>query len=238
MTPLLDVGSLTVRYGAVEAVRGVDIAVGEGEIVALLGANGAGKSSTMNAVTGLAAAASGRVAFTGKDITGLPSESLVSMGLTLVPEGRRVFGTLSVADNLMMGAYSIADPAQIAIAYERVYELFPILKERRRQFAGTLSGGQQQMLAVARALMSDPKLLLLDEPSLGLAPRIVEQVFELIEQLRGQGVALLLVEQNAAMALEISDRGYVMAGGRIVAEGTASDLSRSTALADAYLGTA
>ena len=236
MAPLLKIDALTVRYGAVEAVRGIDITVEEGEIVALLGANGAGKSSTMNAVMGLAPTSSGAVTFEDERITGLTSENIVTKGLTLSPEGRRVFGTLNVADNLMMGAYTVADPAKIAAAYERVFALFPILKERRNQYAGTLSGGQQQMLAVGRALMSNPRLLLLDEPSLGLAPRIVEQVFELIEQLRDQGVALLLVEQNAPKALEIADRGYVMAGGRIISSGSAAQLAGSETLADAYLG--
>ncbi|PCH81567.1 MAG: ABC transporter ATP-binding protein [Hyphomicrobiales bacterium] len=237
MTSLLDIRSFVVNYGAVEAVRGIDMTIMEGEIVALLGANGAGKSSTLNAIVGLIPATSGQIIFNGTDITGHAPESLAPAGLTLSPEGRRVFGTLSVAENLMLGAYAINDKARVNQAYERVYDLFPILAERRTQYAGTLSGGQQQMLAVARALMSGPKLLLLDEPSLGLAPIIVEQVFEMITVLRKQGVTLVVVEQNVAMALEIADRGYVMAGGRVVASGSTSELRQSDSLENAFLGT-
>lgn len=236
MTPLLSVQSFHVRYGAVEAVRGIDFEIREGEIIALLGANGAGKSSTLNALVGLVPVADGTVLFDGIDITDNAPETLAPAGLTLAPEGRRVFGTLSVAENLMMGAYGIRDKAAIAAAWERVYTLFPILHERRDQFAGTLSGGQQQMLAVGRALMSTPRLLLLDEPSLGLAPKIVEQVFELIMLLRDQGVTLAVVEQNVAMALEVADRGYLMSGGEIVTAGTAEELAQSDALHSAYLG--
>jgi branched-chain amino acid transport system ATP-binding protein len=220
----------------VEAVRGIDFEIREGEIIALLGANGAGKSSTLNALVGLVPVADGTVLFDGIDITDNAPETLAPAGLTLAPEGRRVFGTLSVAENLMMGAYGIRDKAAIAAAWERVYTLFPILHERRDQFAGTLSGGQQQMLAVGRALMSTPRLLLLDEPSLGLAPKIVEQVFELIMLLRDQGVTLAVVEQNVAMALEVADRGYLMSGGEIVTAGTAEELAQSDALHSAYLG--
>lgn len=236
MTPLLSVQSFHVHYGAVEAVRGIDFEIREGEIIALLGANGAGKSSTLNALVGLVPVAAGTVQFAGQDITDNAPETLAPAGLTLSPEGRRVFGTLSVAENLLMGAYGIRDKAAIAAAWERVYSLFPILHERRDQFAGTLSGGQQQMLAVGRALMSNPRLLLLDEPSLGLAPKIVEQVFELIMLLRDQGVTLAVVEQNVAMALEVADRGYLMSGGKIVTSGTATELAQSDALHSAYLG--
>ncbi|MCB2094112.1 MAG: ABC transporter ATP-binding protein [Rhodobacteraceae bacterium] len=234
--PLLSVDSLQVRYGAVEAVRGIGFEIHPGEIVAFLGANGAGKSSTLNALAGLVPVASGRVVFDGTDITHHAPERLAPMGMTLTPEGRRIFGTLTVEENLRMGAYGVSDRAEMDAAWARVYELFPILFERRSQYAGTLSGGQQQMLAVGRSLMSNPRLLLLDEPSLGLAPKIVEQIFELIGVLRDQGVTLVVVEQNVAMALEIADRGYVMSGGRIVSSGTAGDLSQADRLQAAYLG--
>ena len=234
---LLSVTNLQVRYGAVEAVRGVDIEVGQGELVALLGGNGAGKSSTLNAIVGLVPASGGRVDFLATDISDLPTEMLVRKGITLSPEGRRVFAGLTVAENLSLGTYGRADRGGIADTYARVYELFPILKERGNQLAGTLSGGQQQMLAIGRALMIAPKLLLLDEPSLGLAPQIVETIFELIATLRDQGITILLVEQNVAMSLDIVDRGYVMAGGRIVAAGTAAELNSSNIVEEAYLGT-
>ncbi|QYX55747.1 ABC transporter ATP-binding protein [Roseovarius sp. SCSIO 43702] len=233
---LLSVSGLEVRYGAVEAVRGIDFEIEEGEIVTLLGANGAGKSSTLNALVGLVPVAAGRVVFDGEDITHHAPERFAPMGMTLSPEGRRVFGTLTVEENLRMGAYGITERDQVAAAWERVYELFPILKERRTQFAGTLSGGQQQMLAVGRALMSGPRLLLLDEPSLGLAPKIVSQVFELIARLREQGVTLVVVEQNVSMALEVADRGYVLSGGKITARGTARELAAADDLQAAYLG--
>ena len=235
MAPLLQATGLEVHYGPVEAVRGVDFEIGEGEIVVFLGANGAGKSSTLNALVGLVPVQAGTVQFAGSDITKARAETLTPAGLTLVPEGRRVFGTLSVAENLLMGAYGIRDKAQVAAAWDRAYTLFPILHERRGQFAGTLSGGQQQMLAIGRALMSNPKLLLLDEPSLGLAPKIVEQVFDLIVTLRDQGVTLGVVEQNAMQSLAIADRGYIFAGGRIVGSGSAQDLGESSLLSGAYL---
>ncbi len=236
MTSLLSAQNLQVRYGAVEAVRGVSFEIQQGEIVALLGANGAGKSSILNAVVGLVPTASGQISFDGKDITGAVPEGLAPAGLTLSPEGRRVFGTLSVEDNLRMGAYSLSDKDIIGKAWERVYDLFPILSERKDQYAGTLSGGQQQMLAVGRALMSNPRLLLLDEPSLGLAPLIVDQLFDLISTLRGQGVTLLVVEQNVAKTLQVADRGYVLVSGEIVDAGTAAELSKSGSMQDAYLG--
>ncbi len=236
MTSLLSVQSLKVQYGPIQAVRGVDFEIKEGEIVAFLGANGAGKSSTLNALVGLVPVASGKVFFKGEDITDWAPESLAPAGMTLSPEGRRIFGALSVAENLRMGAYAIKDKEVIQAAWDRVYSLFPILHERRDQFAGTLSGGQQQMLAVGRALMSNPSLLLLDEPSLGLAPKIVGQIFDLISLLRDQGVTLALVEQNVSMALEIADRGYVFASGEIVASGSAAELVESETLQSAYLG--
>ncbi|MBL1421853.1 MAG: ABC transporter ATP-binding protein [Alphaproteobacteria bacterium] len=236
VTSLIELKSVSVSYDAVNAVRGIDLSIKDGEIVALLGANGAGKSSTLNAIVGLAPVSAGKIIFDGTDITDFSSETLAPLGLTLSPEGRRVFATLSVEDNLMLGAYSVKDKAQIKAAYERVYELFPILFERKQQYGGTLSGGQQQMLALGRALMCSPRLLLLDEPSLGLAPIIVEQIFELIALLRQQGVTIILVEQNVSMALNIADRGYVMASGKIVAHGDAASLSDSTTLENAYLG--
>jgi branched-chain amino acid transport system ATP-binding protein len=236
MTPLLSVQSLHVQYGPIKAVRGVDFEIKEGEIVAFLGANGAGKSSTLNALVGLVPVNSGTVIFNGKDITDWAPETLAPVGMTLSPEGRRVFGTLSVAENLAMGGYSVKDKEALQKAWDRVYSLFPILHERREQYAGTLSGGQQQMLAVGRALMSSPRLLLLDEPSLGLAPKIISQVFDLISLLRDQGVTLAVVEQNVSMALNIADRGYVLSNGQIVASGPASELAQSDALQSAYLG--
>lgn len=238
MTPILDLQGLKVRYGAIEAVHGIDIAIEQGEIVALLGANGAGKSSTMNAIIGLAPVAGGRVLFDGADITARPAEAMPRLGLTLAPEGRRVFATLSVEDNLAMGAYARGDAGSVQEAYTRIFDLFPILAERRHQLAGTLSGGQQQMLAIGRALMCSPRLLLLDEPSLGLAPRIVEQVFSLLETLRAQGVTLFIVEQNVAQALDIADRAYSMASGRIVGAGSAAEMRTDGALEAAYLGEA
>nr|WP_323781142.1 ABC transporter ATP-binding protein [Amylibacter sp.] len=236
MQPLLSAKDLHVRYGAVEAVRGVSFELQQGEIVALLGANGAGKSSIMNAITGLVPTASGQVMFDGKDITGSAPESLAPAGLTLSPEGRRVFGTLSVADNLRMGAFALTDKDAISAAWDRVYDLFPILRERKDQYAGTLSGGQQQMLAVGRALMSNPRVLLLDEPSLGLAPLIVDQIFDLILKLRDQGVTLLIVEQNVAKTLQVADRAYVLVSGEVVEQGKPSQLSESGTMQDAYLG--
>ena len=232
---LLSITGLTVRYGAVEAVRGVDLQVERGELVALLGANGAGKSSTLNAIVGLADTAGGRVMLNDAEITSQPTETLVRQGITLAPEGRRVFAGLTVAENLRIGAY--CRPGDLTDAYERVFDLFPILKDRRNQLAGTLSGGQQQMLAIGRALMIEPEILLLDEPSLGLAPQIVDTIFELIAKLRQGGITILVVEQNVAMALDIVDRGYVMAGGRIVADGSAEDLKSSNLIEEAYLGT-
>jgi len=234
--PLLEVRSLDVRYGAVQAVDGINFKVEQGEIIALLGANGAGKSSTLNAIAGLVPTFGGEVHFDGQHITNMRPEMLPGLGMTLSPEGRRVFGTLSVAENLQMGAFGMKDAQEIAAAWDRVYTLFPILAERRDQFAGTLSGGQQQMLAVGRALMSNPKMLLLDEPSLGLAPKIIEQIFELITTLNEQGVTILVVEQNVSMALEVANRAYVLANGQIATSGDAKELAASNNLQNAYLG--
>ena len=234
---LLSATGLTVNYGAVEAVRGVDITVEKGEIVTLLGANGAGKSSALNAIIGLVPVTGGQIVFGGQDITELPTENLVRKGLTLTPVGRRVFGSLSVEENLLLGGYALgAGSSQYADNLAHLFDLFPILKERRSQLAGTLSGGQQQQLAIARSMMSSPKLLLLDEPSLGLAPQILEMIFDLISELRKGGVTILLVEQNVAMSLEIADRGYLMASGEIIASGSAEELASSHIVEQAYLG--
>lgn len=234
---LLDVKDLKVHYGAVEAVRGIDLTVEEGEVVALLGANGAGKSSTLNAIVGLVPKHAGSIRFAEEDIGGMATEFLVRLGVTLTPEGRRVFGTLTVEENLTLGGLPLGRAQeQRRRNFDHMFELFPILAERRGQLAGTLSGGQQQMLAIARSLMMSPKLLLLDEPSLGLAPQIVETIFETITDLRKAGITILLVEQNVAMSLDVVDRGYVMSAGTIATSGTAADLSSSNLVEEAYLG--
>lgn len=233
---LLVIQGLGVRYGAIEAVRGVDLGVRHGEITALLGANGAGKSSILNAVMGLVPVAEGRVVLGGENVAGRAPEFIVRQGMTLCPEGRHVFGNLSVAENLTLGASSRKDRAAVSATRWNMLELFPILAERHRQLAGTLSGGEQQMLSIARAMMSEPKLLLLDEPSLGLAPQVVDTIFELIERLRERGTTILLVEQNVELALEIADRGYVLASGRIVLDGGSRVLRESDVVAQAYLG--
>ena len=237
MAPLLDVKGLCVHYGAVEAVRGIDLHINEGEIVTILGANGAGKSSTMNSIVGLEPPNQGEINFSGISLFGLPTENIVRYGITLTPEGRRIFGSLTTEDNLLLGSFPLADPkTDRARNLQKMYDLFPILSERREQIAGTLSGGQQQMLAIARSLMSSPKLLLLDEPSLGLAPQIVDTIFEQIVDLRDAGITILLVEQNVAMSLQVADRGYIMASGRIVTEGSREELSSSNVVEQAYLG--
>jgi len=235
MTTMLSIAGLDVRYGAIQAVRGVDLDVAGGEIVALLGANGAGKSTTLKAIVGLVRG-KGEITFGGEPILDRDTEDIVRRGLTLVPEGRRVFPSLTVAENLTLGAATRGDPAGAARSREEVLGLFPILAERANQAAGTLSGGQQQQLAIARALMSAPKLLLLDEPSLGLAPQIVDDIFDLILRLKARGLTILLVEQDAIAALDIADRAYVMANGRIIMSGAAADLRASEEIAHAYLG--
>ena len=236
MQDLLRVESLVVRYGPIVAVREVTLRVEQGEIVALLGANGAGKSSFLNAVCGLVPVAGGRVAFKGEEIQRLPPEQIVKRGLALTPEGRRVFPRLSVADNLRLGAVPQRDRAAAAKARQRVFDLFPVLEERLGQSGGTLSGGQQQMLAIARSLMAGPELLLLDEPSLGLAPMLVGQIFELLGRLREEGTTILLVEQNVHRALEIADRAYVLVSGQVDREGPAAELRASAEIERAYLG--
>ena len=232
---MLKVNDINVYYGAIHAIKGVSFEVNDGEVVTLIGANGAGKSTTMNTVCGLLHSRTGSIEFLDKNLTGVPAHKIVELGMAHVPEGRRVFQQMTVEENLEMGAYTQAR-AGIPANLERVYEQFPRLKERRKQVAGTLSGGEQQMLAMGRGLMSNPKLLMLDEPSMGLAPILVEQIFDIIRQLHKAGTTILLVEQNARMALSVADRGYVLETGKIVATGTGSELLRDEAVKKAYLG--
>ena len=233
---MLTLEKMSVSYGPIKAVRDIDISVAEGEIVTLLGPNGAGKSSTLKAIMGLHPAASGRVLFEERPITGMATEKIVRLGMTLTPEGRHIFSGLTIEENLRLGAASQRDRMQVEETREKIFALFPILKERLNQNAGTLSGGEQQQLAIARSLMSAPKLLMLDEPSLGLAPQIVDQIFSLIAELRQNGLTILLVEQNAEMSLEIADRGYVFANGQIELEGDSDFLRSSKDIASTYLG--
>ena len=235
---MLEVVGLHVAYGGINAVKGIDFTVQRGELVTLIGANGAGKTTTLKALAGMLHPADGTVRYEGETVTGMPSHRLVRRGLALVPEGRGVFPRLTVAENLAMGAYIRSDKAGIAADYDRAYGLFPRLAERRSQLAGTLSGGEQQMLAIARALMSRPKLLLLDEPSMGLAPIMVQRIFETIKAVAADGTTLLLVEQNAKLALEISHRGYIMESGRIVLADEAHALLVNEQVRHAYLGEA
>ncbi len=234
---MLSVSGLTVSYGAVLALRGVSLEVGRGELVALLGPNGAGKTSTLGALMGLCRAG-GAVCLDGEALLGRAPEKIVRLGMTLVPEGRRVFGGLTVEENLRLGGAVQRDEAARRRQYAEVYALFPVLEERSGQLAGSLSGGEQQQLAIARALMSGPRLLLLDEPSLGLAPKVVDTIFGLIDRLRASGLTILLVEQNVDRSLEIADRGYVLVGGEIVLAGTAGELLQSQDVQRAYLGLA
>ena len=234
---MLEVADLEVRYGAVRAVRGVSLAVGRGELVALLGANGAGKSSTLMCIAGALRAAQGSIRLDGEDVTAATPESMVRRGVATVPETRDVFADLTVAENLRLGGYILGRrPDAVAEERNRMFAMFPRLAERAGQAAGTLSGGEQQMLVIARAMMSRPAILLLDEPSLGLAPTIVDQIFGMIEALKRSGLTILLVEQNAAKALAVADRAYVMRLGRIAAEGTAAEISAATTLHALYLG--
>ena len=233
---MLELKDLVVRYGGITAVNGVSLQVEEHETVALIGANGAGKTTTLHTISGLLKPASGQVLFGGEDITKSPAERIVARGIVQVPEGRQVFAKLTVEENLRLGAYLRKDKAGIAESYEKAMALFPILKERRRQPAGTLSGGEQQMLAIGRALMSNPKLLLLDEPSMGLSPLMTQQVFDVLQALKKQGMTILLVEQNAYEALTISDRAYIMETGSITLEGRSSELIDDPRVKDAYLG--
>ena len=233
---LLEVKGLEVYYGVICALKGIDFEVNEGEIVTLIGANGAGKTTTMQSVIGLIPKRGGTVTFDGKDITHMPCHKVVHQGMTQVPEGRRVFQELTVYENLMMGAYSMKDNTTFKDDIDSVYLRFPRLAERRTQIAGTLSGGEQQMLAMGRALMSHPKLLMLDEPSMGLSPLLVDQVFEIIKDINKDGTTILLVEQNAGKSLAISDRAYVLETGSIVLTGTGAELAASDDVKKAYLG--
>jgi branched-chain amino acid transport system ATP-binding protein len=235
-TPLLELSRVEVAYGGIQAVKGIDLVVGAGELVCLIGANGAGKTTTLKGICGLQPVRAGAIRYAGAEITGKPAFQLVRDGLAMVPEGRGVFGALTIEENLAMGAYARSDTASIRADVDRVYTLFPRLKERRRQTAGTLSGGEQQMLAMGRALMSRPRLLLLDEPSMGLAPLMVQKVFETIVTVSGEGVTILLIEQNAKLALEVSRRGYVMESGEIILSGDSAKLLHDPAVRAAYLG--
>ena len=233
---MLEVKDLQVFYGMIQAIKGISFEVNEGETVALIGANGAGKTTTLHPITGLLSPKKGSVVFEGKEITKVPAHKIVSLGMAHVPEGRRVFAQLSVYQNLKMGAYTRKDKAEIDEMLETVYKRFPRLKERQNQMAGTLSGGEQQMLAMGRALMSKPKIVLLDEPSMGLSPILVNEIFDIIQSLNKAGTTVLLVEQNAKKALSIADRAYVLETGRIVQSGDAQVLLNDESIKKAYLG--
>ncbi len=231
---MLKIDDIHVYYGAIHAIKGVSFQVNEGEIVALIGANGAGKSTILKTVSGLMHPRGGRIEFLGQDITHMDAYKLLRHGLAHVPEGRRIFQQMTVQENLEMGAYICKDVAKEDL--DRVFDYFPRLKERRKQVAGTLSGGEQQMLAMSRALMSHPKLMMLDEPSMGLAPILVDQIFDIIKQLHADGTTILLVEQNATKALQVADRAYVLETGKIILSGTGTELSQSDEVKKAYLG--
>jgi branched-chain amino acid transport system ATP-binding protein len=233
---MLSVDDIHTYYGHIHALKGISLEVKEKEIVCLIGSNGAGKSTTLMTVNGILHPAEGRILFLGQDITTLPADKIAGLGITQVPEGRRILPRLSVEDNLEMGAFLVKDKKKIRKNRDEVYELFPLLAKRRKQQGGTLSGGEQQMLAIGRALMSTPKLLLLDEPSLGLAPLIVEKIFDIIRQINESGTTIFLVEQNANMALSISGKAYVMESGLITLKGAAKDLAKDEAIRKAYLG--
>jgi branched-chain amino acid transport system ATP-binding protein len=233
---MLELKDVVVRYGGIEAVRGVSITVSEGEFLTLIGGNGAGKSTTLRTISGVKNLSEGEIYFEGERIDALPSHEIVEMGLSQVPEGRHIFPRMSVRENLSMGAFSRKGGKAVGEDYERVFDLFPVLKERERQLGGTLSGGEQQMLAVGRALMSHPRLLMLDEPSMGLAPLFVEKIFDLLSKVHEQGTTILLVEQNAQVALQIADRGYVLETGEIVLEDEADKLLTNDQVRKAYLG--
>jgi branched-chain amino acid transport system ATP-binding protein len=233
---MLQVENLNVYYDSIHAVKGIDFHLEKGEIVALIGGNGAGKSTTLNTISGLLRPRIGKITFLGEDITVVPPQNIVRRGVVHVPEGRRIFPKLTVQENLEMGAFIFSDRSQIESDMESVMNRFPRLRERRKQAGGTLSGGEQQMLAIARGLMARPSLLLLDEPSMGLSPILVEQIFEIIREINSQGTSILLVEQNAQMALSIADRGYVLETGRINLEGNAQELLENPQVIEAYLG--
>ena len=233
---MLEVKDLEVYYGVIQAIQGVSFEVNQGEVIALIGANGAGKTTILHTVTGLLSPKRGQVIFEGKDITRVPAHKIVSMGMAHVPEGRRVFAELSVYENLKMGAYTRKDRSEIEESLANVYKRFPRLEERKNQMAGTLSGGEQQMLAMGRALMSKPKIILMDEPSMGLSPILVNEIFDIIQAVSESGTTVLLVEQNAKKALSIADRAYVLETGNIVLEGKAKDLLEDDSIKKAYLG--
>ena len=233
---MLEVKDLNVYYGMIQAIKGISFEVNQGEVIALIGANGAGKTTTLHAVTGLTPVKSGHIFFEGKDITKVPAHKIVSMGMAHVPEGRRVFADMSVYENLLLGAYTRKDKAEIAESLAGVYKRFPRLEERKGQRAGTLSGGEQQMLAMGRALMSRPRIILMDEPSMGLSPIFVNEIFDIIREVSESGTTVLLVEQNAKKALSIADRAYVLETGSITMDGKAQDLLNDEAVQKAYLG--
>ncbi len=233
---LLSVKTLTVAYGGIQAVKGIDLHIAPGELVALIGSNGAGKTTTLKTLAGLLHPASGQIHYAGKSLHNVAAHQRVTMGISLVPEGRGVFARLTVKENLQMGAYTRTAPHEISADLARMFELFPRLAERKDQLAGTLSGGEQQMVAMARALMSRPRLLMLDEPSMGLAPLMVQKIFETIRNISALGMSILLVEQNAKLALEVAQRGYVMESGKITLSGAASELLGSDTVQRAYLG--
>ena len=233
---MLQVTDLKVNYGVIQAIKGVSFEVNEGEVIALIGANGAGKTTILHTVTGLIAPKSGKIEFEGKDITKMPAHKIVTRGMAHVPEGRRVFADLSVYENLLMGAFTRKDKDEIAKTLEMVYKRFPRLRERKNQVAGTLSGGEQQMLAMGRALMSHPKILLMDEPSMGLSPLFVNEIFDIIKEVNASGTTVLLVEQNAKKALSIADRAYVLETGKIVLDAAADVLMNDPSIKKAYLG--
>lgn len=232
----LEVNDLNVYYGAIHALQGISFHVDEGEIVSLIGANGAGKSTTLRTISGLIRPRGGNIHFNGKDITMMPAEQIVRSGISHVPEGRKIFAPLTVRENLLMGAYTRKDPTEIQQSMDRVFASFPRLKERINQLGGTLSGGEQQMLATGRGIMNRPTLLLLDEPSMGLSPILVEEIFHIIQEINSQGTSILLVEQNALMALSVSNRAYVLETGRIVLTGSAKEVSENPQVKAAYLG--
>ena len=233
---LLEITDLKVAYGGIHAIKGINLEIRDGELVTLIGANGAGKTTTMKAITGLQGWVAGDVKYLGKSIKGVPSHELLKQGLAMVPEGRGVFTRMTIVENLQMGAYIRTDAATIATDIERMFGIFPRLKERANQLAGTMSGGEQQMLAMARALMSQPKLLLLDEPSMGLSPIMVQKIFEVVDTISKEGVTVLLVEQNARLALQAADRAYVMDSGLITMHGNANDMLDDPKVKEAYLG--
>ena len=235
---MLEIKNLSVHYGGIHALQGIDLSVPEGKIVTLIGANGAGKSTTLRTIVGLVKPTEGKVMLRETVISGMPTQDIVQMGLVLVPEGRRIFPNLTVEENLALGAYARNDKSGVLRDLEHVFELFPRLKERRTQKGGTLSGGEQQMLAVGRGLMSRPKLIMMDEPSLGLAPIIVKMIFEIIKQINAEGTTVLLIEQNAKAALEVADYGYVLETGRIILQGAGRDLLMDDRVRKAYLGEA